>query len=102
MLEIIDIHVLIMNILLYLIAEVLTEGDEDYRQEDSGDENGSARHHSVGNSFSGYTPTPGGSFSALTSSMWPQDILAKLAQVCFNSAAICLCTLLFKLFKIFS
>uniref|UniRef100_A0A4W5M5G9 Small G protein signaling modulator 3 n=1 Tax=Hucho hucho TaxID=62062 RepID=A0A4W5M5G9_9TELE len=28
----------------------------------------------------GYTPTPGGPFSALTSSMWPQDILAKYYQ----------------------
>lgn len=30
-------------------------------------------------------PTPGGPFSALTPSMWPQDILAKLGQpeVCF-------------------
>uniref|UniRef100_A0A4W5Q234 RUN and TBC1 domain-containing protein 3 n=1 Tax=Hucho hucho TaxID=62062 RepID=A0A4W5Q234_9TELE len=29
----------------------------------------------------GYTPAPGGPFSALTSSMWPQDILAKYYQV---------------------
>uniref|UniRef100_A0A8C1CJ65 RUN and TBC1 domain-containing protein 3 n=1 Tax=Cyprinus carpio carpio TaxID=630221 RepID=A0A8C1CJ65_CYPCA len=28
-----------------------------------------------------YTPAPGGPFSALTSSMWPQDILAKYYQV---------------------
>ncbi|KAE8611528.1 hypothetical protein XENTR_v10012492 [Xenopus tropicalis] len=28
----------------------------------------------------GYTPSPGGSFSALTASMWPQDILAKYTQ----------------------
>uniref|UniRef100_A0A4W5QFP7 RUN and TBC1 domain-containing protein 3 n=1 Tax=Hucho hucho TaxID=62062 RepID=A0A4W5QFP7_9TELE len=28
----------------------------------------------------GYTPAPGGPFSALTSSMWPQDILAKYYQ----------------------
>lgn len=26
------------------------------------------------------TPSPGGPFSALTSSMWPQDIMAKLSQ----------------------
>lgn len=26
------------------------------------------------------SPAPGGPFSALTSSMWPQDILAKLNQ----------------------
>lgn len=26
------------------------------------------------------SPAPGGSFSALTPSMWPQDILAKLSQ----------------------
>nr|XP_006821156.1 PREDICTED: small G protein signaling modulator 3 homolog [Saccoglossus kowalevskii] len=28
-----------------------------------------------------FRPTPGGPFSALTPSMWPQDILAKLAQI---------------------
>lgn len=28
-----------------------------------------------------YTPAPGGPFSALTPSMWPQDILAKYRQV---------------------
>jgi hypothetical protein len=28
----------------------------------------------------GVTPTPGGPFSALTPSMWPQDILSKLGQ----------------------
>lgn len=28
-----------------------------------------------------YTPAPGGPFSALTPSMWPQDILAKYHQV---------------------
>ena len=29
----------------------------------------------------GYTPAPGGPFSGLVPNMWPQDILAKLAQV---------------------
>lgn len=29
----------------------------------------------------GYSPAPGGPFSALTPSMWPQDLLASLAQV---------------------
>lgn len=31
-------------------------------------------------------PVPGGSFSTLTPSMWPQEILAKLGQpeVCFD------------------
>ncbi|CAN7977272.1 unnamed protein product, partial [Ixodes persulcatus] len=28
----------------------------------------------------GYSPAPGGPFSALTPSMWPQDLLASLAQ----------------------
>lgn len=27
------------------------------------------------------TPSPGGPFSALTSSMWPQDIMAKLTVI---------------------
>lgn len=26
----------------------------------------------------GFVPTPGGPFSALTASMWPQDILSRL------------------------
>ena len=30
------------------------------------------------NSQSDFTPTPGGPFSALTPSMWPQDIMAKI------------------------
>lgn len=29
----------------------------------------------------GMSPTPGGPFSALTPSMWPQDILSKLGQL---------------------
>lgn len=31
-----------------------------------------------------YTPAPGGPFSALTPSMWPQDILAKYCQVVYS------------------
>lgn len=31
-----------------------------------------------------YTPAPGGPFSALTPSMWPQDILAKYFQVVYS------------------
>lgn len=30
--------------------------------------------------FEGIRPVPGGPFSALTPSMWPQEILAKLGQ----------------------
>lgn len=33
------------------------------------------------------TPTPGGPFSALTPSMWPQDILLKLAESKENSSS---------------
>lgn len=29
----------------------------------------------------GIIPSPGGPFSALTPSMWPQDILSKLGQI---------------------
>ena len=32
-------------------------------------------------SCSSVMPTPGGPFSALTPSMWPQDILSKLGQL---------------------
>ena len=31
-----------------------------------------------------YIPVPGGPFSALVPTMWPQDILALIQQVCFQ------------------
>lgn len=35
----------------------------------------------AGLSGEGMAPTPGGPFSALTPSMWPQDILSKLGHL---------------------
>ncbi|KAJ8037117.1 Small G protein signaling modulator 3-like [Holothuria leucospilota] len=53
--------------LCLLLSESLSEDEEDILQQ---------RSRSAG----GYTPTPGGPFSALIPSMWPRDILAKIAQ----------------------
>lgn len=35
----------------------------------------------LGQTMEGVSPSPGGPFSALTPSMWPQDILSKLGQL---------------------
>ncbi|XP_071813301.1 small G protein signaling modulator 3 homolog isoform X2 [Apostichopus japonicus] len=53
--------------LCILLSESLSEDEEEilhHKSRSSGD----------------YTPTPGGPFSALIASMWPRDILAKIAQ----------------------
>ena len=39
-----------------------------------------AAGHYLADSNSEFTPTPGGPFSALTPSMWPEDLLAKLGN----------------------
>ncbi|XP_041474245.1 small G protein signaling modulator 3 homolog isoform X4 [Lytechinus variegatus] len=53
-----------------LRAETLSEDEDEMSSKLSKHRRGSG----------GYTPAPGGPFSALIPSMWPQDILAKLAQ----------------------
>lgn len=63
--------------------ETLSEDDDDRYLCEDGDD------HSIGSFLIGlssgcssgtFKPSPGGPLSALTPSMWPQDILAKLAQ----------------------
>lgn len=58
-------------------ADTLSEDEDDYVAVETGEGISiSAIPHY--NSNSDFTPTPGGPFSALTPSMWPQDILSKL------------------------
>lgn len=60
-------------------VETLSDDDETYPQ-DVG-ESISIRANLFGSpSGQGYSPAPGGPFSALTPSMWPQDLLASFAQ----------------------
>ncbi|GIX69301.1 small G protein signaling modulator 3 homolog [Caerostris extrusa] len=62
-------------------VETLSE-DEDDPYGDDISESISIRANLFGSPSSGqgYSPAPGGPFSALTPSMWPQDLLATLAQ----------------------
>jgi len=65
-----------------LTVETLSEDEEDVVE-------GFSKSVSVTTSYpykgsSEFSPTPGGPFSALTPSMWPQDIMLKLTNpVCF-------------------
>ncbi|XP_076366122.1 small G protein signaling modulator 3 homolog isoform X2 [Tachypleus tridentatus] len=61
-------------------VETLSEDEDDVGESDAGDSL-SIRDNILGSPSTrqGYTPAPGGPFSALTSSMWPQDLLASLA-----------------------
>ncbi|XP_014681898.1 PREDICTED: small G protein signaling modulator 3 homolog [Priapulus caudatus] len=61
-------------------AEMLLEDEDESKHRESGEDASNSVRLSCHGNGSGYTPCPGGPFSALTSSMWPQDILAKLAQ----------------------
>lgn len=61
-------------------AETLSEDEDDQYMADVG-EGISVSTSMLGSPMSSsYAPAPGGPFSALTASMWPQDILSKLAQ----------------------
>lgn len=63
-------------------VETLSEDEEDIScGGDGSGESVSVRANLFGGGSSqGYSPAPGGPFSALTPSMWPQDLLASLAQ----------------------
>lgn len=70
-----------------IIVETLSEEEEESYPQDVS-ESISIRANLFGGTPScgqGYSPAPGGPFSALTPSMWPQDLLATLAQVTFLS-----------------
>ncbi|XP_077979696.1 small G protein signaling modulator 3 homolog [Glandiceps talaboti] len=67
--------------------ETLSEDEDDYLSDGNPDSITSSITSSPtpllkmsGQPSGSYHPTPGGPFSALTPSMWPQDILAKLSQ----------------------
>ena len=57
--------------------ETLSEDEEDIIGSATG-EGVSINVNPSYSSHSDFTPTPGGPFSALTPSMWPQDIMAKI------------------------
>lgn len=63
-------------------VETLSEDEEDVRcgGSDCGGGDSISANLFGGGSAQGYSPAPGGPFSALTPSMWPQDLLASLAQ----------------------
>ena len=67
---------------LSCLAETLSEDeDEPPRSGPAGDGisvNALAKH--ITSAGADFNPTPGGPFSALTPSMWPQDILHKLSN----------------------
>ena len=56
--------------------DTLSEDEDDTIQR----EGDSVSVASTYGSSSEFTPTPGGPFSALTPSMWPQDIMVKLGN----------------------
>lgn len=63
------------------VAETLSEEDDDITLSDHQGISSSAMPELV----SDFVPSPGGPFSALTSSMWPQDILHRLSNsVCLQ------------------
>ena len=59
-----------------ILVETLSEDEDDVMQRTSDSVSVSATYGSA----SEFTPTPGGPFSALTPSMWPQDIMVKLGN----------------------
>ncbi|KAJ8317937.1 hypothetical protein KUTeg_003028 [Tegillarca granosa] len=60
-------------------VETLSE-DEDDIITNSGDGVSVTNGHYLNSSNSEFTPTPGGPFSALTPSMWPEDVLTRLGN----------------------
>ena len=62
--------------IIIISVETLSEDEDDMMQK-TGD---CVSISSTYGSSSEFTPTPGGPFSALTPSMWPQDIMVKLGN----------------------
>jgi hypothetical protein len=60
------------------IVETLSEDEEDDIIVGASGEGVSITAMPFGNSNTNFTPTPGGPFSALTPSMWPQDIISRI------------------------
>ena len=69
----------ITSFTFYSVAETLSE-DEDDGIMVPGEGVSISATPSFTSSSSEFTPTPGGPFSALTPSMWPQDILSRLGN----------------------
>ena len=69
------------------VAETLSEEDDDITLSDHQGISSSAMPELV----SDFVPSPGGPFSALTPSMWPQDILHRLSNSVSLQPAIFVC-----------
>ncbi len=67
------------SLIFVLPAETLSEDEEDIPC-NSGDGIGIGSCPDYTSAGSEFVPTPGGPFSALTPSMWPQDILHRLSH----------------------
>ena len=65
-------------------AETLSEDEED-SDFDTGDGVSISSMPKFTNGASEFIPTPGGPFSALTPSMWPQDVMQRLEAVSMPS-----------------
>jgi len=70
----------------YIAAETLSEEDDDMM----GDREG-IHISAMPELVSDFVPSPGGPFSALTPSMWPQDILHRLSN------PVCVLSILFRI-----
>ena len=66
----------------FISVETLSEDEEDIPEGCDGSISVSAMSPYKG--ASDFSPTPGGPFSALTPSMWPQDIMLKLGNPVSN------------------
>ena len=64
-----------MQLVVVCAVETLSEDEDDLVAGQGENISVSSNQY---NSSSDFVPTPGGPFSALTPSMWPEDILAKL------------------------
>lgn len=60
---------------IYIVVETLSEDEDDLVHSTHV---GMSPSHTA--NPQGFVPTPGGPFSALTPSMWPEDILTKLSN----------------------
>lgn len=64
--------------MLNLAVDTLSEDEDDDIIASGCGEGISISAMPAANSSTNFTPTPGGPFSALTPSMWPQDIISRI------------------------
>ena len=66
------------HLVFYFSVDTLSEDEEDDIIVSGCGEGISINAMPTSNSATNFTPTPGGPFSALTPSMWPQDIISRI------------------------